>query len=107
MLCGSVQIKQTLLEMKVVDDNVYCHILSGLGAGFFAVICGSPVDVVKSRMMGACPSHPPRMLEDVSLIIAVCAFREWIEGEEGVSWGFQNASNGMGFVQTPHPNTES
>mmetsp|Transcript_7436 Transcript_7436/g.22008 ORF Transcript_7436/g.22008 Transcript_7436/m.22008 type:complete len:305 (-) Transcript_7436:550-1464(-) len=46
------QIKQTLLEMKVVDDNVYCHILSGLGAGFFAVICGSPVDVVKSRMMG-------------------------------------------------------
>jgi solute carrier family 25 uncoupling protein 8/9 len=35
-----------------VEDNVYCHILSGLGAGFFAVICGSPVDVVKSRLMG-------------------------------------------------------
>ncbi len=34
-------------------DNVYCHITSGLGAGLFAVICGSPVDVVKSRMMGA------------------------------------------------------
>lgn len=46
------QIKQTLLEAGIVDDNAYCHILSGLGAGFFAVVCGSPVDVVKSRMMG-------------------------------------------------------
>ncbi len=34
-----------------MGDNAYCHILSGLGAGFFAVVCGSPVDVVKSRMM--------------------------------------------------------
>jgi hypothetical protein len=33
------------------QDNVYCHITSGLGAGLFAVLCGSPVDVVKSRMM--------------------------------------------------------
>ena len=36
----------------VFDDNIYCHVTSGLGAGLFAVICGSPVDVVKSRMMG-------------------------------------------------------
>jgi solute carrier family 25 uncoupling protein 8/9 len=35
------------------QDNIYCHVVSGLGAGLFAVICGSPVDVVKSRMMGA------------------------------------------------------
>lgn len=34
-----------------MGDNAYCHILSGLGAGFFAVVCGSPVDVVKSRLM--------------------------------------------------------
>nr|KAJ0204226.1 hypothetical protein LSAT_V11C500284910 [Lactuca sativa] len=33
-------------------DNVLTHLLSGLGAGFFAVCIGSPVDVVKSRMMG-------------------------------------------------------
>jgi hypothetical protein len=37
----------------VFQDNVYCHITSGLGAGFVAVCVGSPVDVVKSRMMGA------------------------------------------------------
>lgn len=36
-------------------DNVYCHVASGLGAGFVAVCVGSPVDVLKSRMMGAWP----------------------------------------------------
>jgi solute carrier family 25 uncoupling protein 8/9 len=46
------QVKQTLLASKLVDDNVFCHILSGLGAGLCACIVGSPVDVVKSRMMG-------------------------------------------------------
>lgn len=52
------------------QDNVYCHITSGLGAGLFAVLCGSPVDVVKSRMMSewigpALPARaaaPPRPL---------------------------------------------
>ena len=47
-----------------MDDNVYCHILSGLGAGFCAVVCGSPVDVVKSRLMGAFPC-PQRSCEHV------------------------------------------
>lgn len=47
------QIKQSLLASGLFEDNVVCHLASGLGAGFFAVCCGSPVDVVKSRMMGA------------------------------------------------------
>jgi hypothetical protein len=34
-----------------------CHLASGLGAGFFAVCIGSPVDVVKSRLMGAHDCH--------------------------------------------------
>ncbi|PWA63520.1 mitochondrial uncoupling protein 1 [Artemisia annua] len=33
-------------------NNVLTHLLSGLGARFFVVCVGSPVDVVKSRMMG-------------------------------------------------------
>ncbi|CAM6103348.1 unnamed protein product [Calypogeia fissa] len=45
------QVKQTLLKIGF-KDNVVTHILSGLGAGFFAVCVGSPVDVVKSRIMG-------------------------------------------------------
>ncbi len=51
------------------QDNVYCHLASGLGAGFFAVCIGSPVDVVKSRMMGeaalgaaCCPVPPGQQL---------------------------------------------
>jgi len=47
------QIKQSLLGTGVFQDNAYCHMASSLGAGFIAVCVGSPVDVVKSRMMGA------------------------------------------------------
>ncbi|KAH7672883.1 solute carrier family 25 (mitochondrial uncoupling protein) member 8/9 protein [Dioscorea alata] len=46
------QIKETILKLPGFSDNVFTHLLAGLGAGFFAVCIGSPVDVVKSRMMG-------------------------------------------------------
>lgn len=46
------QVKESILKIPGFTDNVVTHLLSGLGAGFFAVCIGSPVDVVKSRMMG-------------------------------------------------------
>ncbi|XP_027931962.1 mitochondrial uncoupling protein 2-like [Vigna unguiculata] len=46
------QVKRTILKIPGFIDNVYTHLLAGLGAGLFAVFIGSPVDVVKSRMMG-------------------------------------------------------
>lgn len=46
------QVKQTILKIPGFSDNIFTHLLSGLGAGFVAVCVGSPVDVVKSRMMG-------------------------------------------------------
>ncbi|XP_077238817.1 mitochondrial uncoupling protein 2-like [Tasmannia lanceolata] len=46
------QLKQTFLKIPGFEDNVLTYLLAGLGAGFFAVCIGSPVDVVKSRMMG-------------------------------------------------------
>ena len=46
------QIKEMILSTGLLQDGIPCHILSGLGAGFVAVCVGSPVDVVKSRMMG-------------------------------------------------------
>ena len=46
------QVKASLLATGAFDEGIPLHITSGLGAGFFAVVCGSPVDVVKSRMMG-------------------------------------------------------
>lgn len=38
---------QTILKVPGFSDNVFTHLLSGLGAGFFAVCIGSPVDVVR------------------------------------------------------------
>ncbi|KAG2570834.1 mitochondrial uncoupling protein 1-like [Panicum virgatum] len=46
------QVKQTILKLPGFKDDVITHLFAGLGAGFFAVCVGSPVDVVKSRMMG-------------------------------------------------------
>ncbi|KAK7289711.1 hypothetical protein RIF29_03567 [Crotalaria pallida] len=46
------QVKQTILKIPGFLDNGFTHLLAGLGAGLFAVFIGSPVDVVKSRMMG-------------------------------------------------------
>ncbi|XP_031386129.1 mitochondrial uncoupling protein 2-like isoform X2 [Punica granatum] len=46
------QVKMTILKIPGFVDNVLTQILAGLGAGFFAVCIGSPIDVVKSRMMG-------------------------------------------------------
>jgi hypothetical protein len=40
------------------QDNIVTHLVAGLGAGFFAVCVGSPVDVVKSRVMGECAVTP-------------------------------------------------
>ncbi|XP_065010444.1 mitochondrial uncoupling protein 2 isoform X2 [Musa acuminata AAA Group] len=38
-------IKQTILEIPGFTDDIFTHVLAGLGAGFFAVCIGSPVDV--------------------------------------------------------------
>ena len=50
-LASSDQFKQTFLGIGMKDD-VFTHIGSALGAGFVACVVGSPVDVVKSRVMG-------------------------------------------------------
>jgi solute carrier family 25 uncoupling protein 8/9 len=47
------QIKEAILETKLLPDGIPTQLASSLSAGFVAVCIGSPVDVVKSRMMGA------------------------------------------------------
>lgn len=37
---------QTILNIPGFTDNILTHLLAGLGAGFFAVCIGSPIDVV-------------------------------------------------------------
>ena len=57
-LASNDAIKQAMLEAGA-PDGVPVHLGAGLGAGFCAVVCGSPVDVVKSRMMGKEESGGP------------------------------------------------
>ncbi|KAJ1389621.1 Mitochondrial carrier UCP-like [Sesbania bispinosa] len=45
------QVKETILKIPGFTDNIVTHLLAGLGAGFFAVCIGSPVDVVH---LGGC-----------------------------------------------------
>lgn len=36
-----------------MNDNIYCHFVSSAIAGFVAAVVGSPVDVIKTRIMNA------------------------------------------------------
>ena len=47
------QYKQMALESGYFKDGTLCHLFCGTCAGFTAVIVGSPVDVLKTRMMQA------------------------------------------------------
>jgi len=42
---------QTILKLPGFKDDVVTHLFSGLGAGFFAVCVGSPVDVVRCPLL--------------------------------------------------------
>ena len=47
------QAKQMFVQNLGMGDNISTHILSGLSAGLAATLLGSPVDVVKTRVMNA------------------------------------------------------
>lgn len=42
-----------ILYHKLMQDNIYCHLISSSIAGFVAAVVGSPVDVIKTRVMNA------------------------------------------------------
>lgn len=50
------QAKQVLLASGRFSDNAGTHILSGFCAGFCATMLGSPVDVLKTRVMNQKPN---------------------------------------------------
>lgn len=98
LLCA-LQIKTALIKTGMFEDTMPCHLASGLGAGFFAVICGSPVDVVKSRLMGmpcsflvgrgfcVYPTHP--------LLDFVRVDRRNLSMTLGRFWGYKGRLNSM------------
>ena len=44
-----------ILSRKLMEDGVPCHLVSSAIAGFTACVVGSPVDVLKTRLMNAKP----------------------------------------------------
>lgn len=70
--------RNTQQHTQHTQDNIVTHLVAGLGAGFFAVCVGSPVDVVKSRVMGE-----PRL----PLQVLVCCVRFVQRCVREGSWG--------------------
>jgi solute carrier family 25 uncoupling protein 8/9 len=51
------QVKTTVLKNNMMKDGLGCHFFCGFSAGFVAVCIGSPVDVMKTRIMNAPPGQ--------------------------------------------------
>jgi len=54
-------IKSYILYKRLMSDNVPCHMVSAIAAGFVTTIIASPIDVVKTRFMNSGPGeykHP-------------------------------------------------
>ena len=49
------QVKDMILTKRLMEDGIPCHLVSSAIAGFTACIIGSPVDVLKTRLMNAKP----------------------------------------------------
>eukprot|EP01015_Nassula_variabilis_P012511 TRINITY_DN2014_c0_g1_i11.p2 TRINITY_DN2014_c0_g1~~TRINITY_DN2014_c0_g1_i11.p2 ORF type:complete len:127 (-),score=33.25 TRINITY_DN2014_c0_g1_i11:112-492(-) len=43
--------KHIILEKGILRDNIVCHFVVSAWAGFVATVVGSPVDVIKTRIM--------------------------------------------------------
>lgn len=50
-------IKDAILSRRLMKDNVPCHFVSAVAAGFCTTVVASPVDVVKTRFMNSRPGQ--------------------------------------------------
>lgn len=46
-------IKEAILNYRLMSDNVPCHFVSAVAAGFCTTVIASPIDVVKTRFMNS------------------------------------------------------
>lgn len=46
-------IKDVILAYRLMNDNVPCHFVSAVAAGFCTTVIASPVDVIKTRVMNS------------------------------------------------------
>lgn len=79
-----------ILEAKLMEDGIPCHLISSSIAGFTAATVGSPVDVLKTRIMNAMPGEYSGVLDCVlkTMREGPLAFYKGFEANAGriVSW---------------------
>ena len=64
------QFKQLAVQNIGMNPNATStHIFCAFAAGFVAVCCGSPVDVLKTRLMNATPGQPTGLVSIVGHMI--------------------------------------
>lgn len=74
------QYKQILIQKGILSDGVPCHLTCACAAGFTACIFGSPVDVLKTRIMNAQPGQYSGPLD--------CVYQTMKEGPGAFYKGF-------------------
>lgn len=64
------QFKEIATQKLGMNPNATTtHIFCAFSAGFVAVCCGSPVDVLKTRLMNATPGQPTGLLSIIGHMI--------------------------------------
>lgn len=74
------QYKQMLLVNLALQDGKHVHIMSALGAALNAVAVGSPVDVIKTRLMNKTPGQSTSFVGIVPEIIRKEGFMAFYKG---------------------------
>lgn len=74
------QYKQIIITKGILSDGIPCHLLCACGAGFTACVFGSPVDVLKTRIMNATPGQYAGPLD--------CVYQTMKEGPSAFYKGF-------------------
>lgn len=73
-------IKETLLQRQLLSDNIPCHFLSAVGAGFFTTLFASPIDVVKTRFMNSSNGQYKGALDCAVKMYKEAGFRGFYKG---------------------------
>lgn len=76
------QIKDMVLRAKLMEDGVPCHLVCSAIAGFTAAVVGSPVDVLKTRIMNARVGEYSGILD--------CIYKTFKEGPLAFYKGFSS-----------------
>ena len=58
-----------MLKYNILSDGIACHLVCGSLSGFNAVCVGSPVDVMKTKMMNAPKGYYKNPLDCVQKIL--------------------------------------